>query len=255
MILRLAIILFLFSASGVSGYFLGARSGEKRITKIKKEAVAYQDQKKPIDIKILSSLPASSSLEKKEIIDTSTTENYLKEFLSESNNRQTYNKTLRMFKDSKNKEFLALWITLGDGLFGPKEYGYLLEGSLKKINENPEETLDSIRRNISSLGKEDDHLRGMLNNLVNELEVEKSQKVEFFGNELSRPLNIDKNGGLADGSVSLIHSMVLLKQNVSDVEEIKPFILESFEKNPSSKTRMALRYRYLEYFPALENEI
>jgi hypothetical protein len=252
--LRLALILFLFLATGVSGYYLGTRSGEKRISRIKKEAIIYQDQKKKVDIQTLSSLP--TLFESKKIIeDGQTKETFLKGLLADPNNRQTYNKTLRMFNGTKNKEFLALWITLGNDLNGSSEYGELLQGSLMKINENPEETLDSIRRNISSLEKDDDHLRGMLNNLVNELEVEKSQKVEFFGNELNRPIKIDKNGGLADGSVSLIHSMVLLKQNVSDIEEIKPFILESLDKNPNSKERMALRYRYLEYFPALENEI
>jgi hypothetical protein len=252
--LRLALILFLFLATGVSGYYLGTRSGEKRISRIKKEAIIYQDQKKKVDIQTLSSLP--TLFESKKIIeDGQTKETFLKGLLADPNNRQTYNKTLRMFNGTKNKEFLALWITLGNDLNGSSEYGELLQGSLMKINENPEETLDSIRRNISSLEKDDDHLRGMLNNLVNELEVEKPQKVEFFGNELNRPIKIDKNGGLADGSVSLIHSMVLLKQNVSDIEEIKPFILESLDKNPNSKERMALRYRYLEYFPALENEI
>jgi hypothetical protein len=252
--LRLALILFLFLATGVSGYYLGTRSGEKRISRIKKEAIIYQDQKKKVDIQTLSSLPTLFE-SKKFIEDGQTKETFLKGLLADPNNRQTYNKTLRMFNGTKNKEFLALWITLGNDLNGSSEYGELLQGSLMKINENPEETLDSIRRNISSLEKDDDHLRGMLNNLVNELEVEKSQKVEFFGNELNRPIKIDKNGGLADGSVSLIHSMVLLKQNVSDIEEIKPFILESLDKNPNSKERMALRYRYLEYFPALENEI
>jgi hypothetical protein len=255
MIPRLALILFLFLASGVSGYFLGTRSGEKRISGIKKEAIIYQDQKKKVDIQILASLPALSKKDEIRITDSQTKETFLKGLLSDPNNRQTYNKTLRMFNGTKNKEFLALWITLGNELNGSGEYGELLQGSLQKINENPEETLESIRRNISSLEKDDDHLRGMLNNLVNELEVEKSQKVEFFGSELNRPISLNKNGGLADGSVSLIHSMVLLKQNVSDVEEIKPFILESFDKNPNTKERMALRYRLLEYFPALENEI
>jgi hypothetical protein len=254
MISRLPIILFLFLATGVSGYFLGARSGEKRISRIKKEAIVYQDQKKKVDIQILASLPPI--FETKEVKDVGQTkETFLKGLLADPSNRQTYNKTLRMFNGTKNKEFLALWITLGNELNGSNEYGELLQGSLQKINENPEETLESIRRNISSLEKDDDHLRGMLNNLVNELEVEKAQKVEFFGSELNRPIKIDRNGGLADGSVSLIHSMVFLKQNVSDVEEIKPFILESFDKNPNSKLRMALRYRFLEYFPGLENEI
>ncbi len=248
MTFRLILILFLFLASAVSGYFIGTKSGEKRITRAIKEAVILQDKKKPINIQFFSSLPIPQEV-------TEKNETFLKGVLADTNNRQTYNKTLRIFKDTKNKEFLALWVTMGNELFGTSDYGVLLEGSLLKINENPDETLDSIKRNISSLDKDDDHLRGMLNNLVNELEVEKSQKIEFFGNELVRPIQIDKNGGLADGSVSLINSMVLLKQNATELEEIKPYLLDSLEKNPNNKERMALRYRFLEYFPGLENEI
>lgn len=248
---RLVLILFLFVVSGVTGYFIGTKSGEKRITRIIKEAVTNQDKKKPIDIQMFSSLP----IPQKQGEVREKNETFLKGVLADPNNRQTYNKTLRIFKDAKNKEFLALWVTLGNELFGTSEYGALLEGSLSKINENPDETLDSIKRNISSLDKDDDHLRGMLNNLVNELEVEKSQKIDFFGNELIRPIKIDENGGLADGSVSLISSMVLLKQNATELEDIKPYILDSLERNPNNKERMALRYRFLEYFPGLESEI
>lgn len=253
--LRNGLIILLFLVSGSLGYFLGTKSGERVAYKIKKEVITQQDQKKAVNVQLLSSLPnpLKAKENKKEIIERK--EIFLNEFLSDINNRQTYNKTLRLFKDAKNKEFLALWITLGNGLMGSREYGELLEGSLNKINENPGETLDSIRRNISSLDKDEDHLRGMLNNLVNQLDVEKSQKIEFFGNELNRPISLDKNGGLADGSASLIHSMVLLKQNSPDLEEVKTYVLESFEKNPNNKERMALRYRILEYFPDLESEI
>ncbi|MFI5390244.1 MAG: hypothetical protein ACHQYQ_02700 [Bacteriovoracales bacterium] len=251
---KILLILVFFTISGFAGYFLGSRTEEKRVSITKKETIIQQDKKTPINTQILTALPSTGQKkETKEAMESKKT--YLMKLLSDPNNMQTYNKTLRIFRDAKNKEFLALWVTLGNDLFGPGEYGELLQGSLQKINENPDDTLDSIRRNISSLDKEDDTLRGNLNNLVNELEVDKSQKIDFFGSELNRPIALDENGGLAEGSVSMIHSIYLLKQNATDIEEIKPYLMDSLDKNPNNKERIALRYRYLEYFPSLANEI
>ena len=110
-----------------------------------------------------------------------------------------------------------------------------------------------ISNKVSQLGKEDEFLRGMLNNLVNQLNVEDSKKIEFFGNELNRTVTLDNNGGLGEDSSSIINSMILLKQYAKDEQEAKNYFNQSLEKN--LKIRDALRFRFLQYYPGLENEI
>ena len=95
----------------------------------------------------------------------------------------------------------------------------------------------------------------MLNNLVHNLEVEEEQKMEFFGTELNRPIELDEYGGLAEGSTSLLTSLIMLRQYVKNDEDVREYLGQSMKKNESEKLKGTLREKYLTYFPSLGDEI
>jgi len=253
---KLILVLGLFILSGASGFFIGKNKAKEKNIELKEKITEFKDKNDKINLRAVSSVAKPNiKKSKKRKKETKKNTSYLKEYLSEDDNKELYNKTLRKFSMAKNKESMALWITLGTSFTNSKEYTTLYENSLKKLNENPDQTLKDINAQRNDLTEKDDFLRGMLNNLVHNLEVADDQKVDFFGKELRRSITLDKNGGIKDGSTSIINSMILMKQYVVDSQTIKTYLEESLNQNTREKNREALRFRYLQYFPELKNEI
>jgi hypothetical protein len=255
--LKLLLILTLFTISGLTGLFIGKGQIKKENIEFKEKVAEFHDKTDPINIRTISSVAKPEAVVPVNEIKKVTKENtgYLKSYLEDSDNKELYNKTLRIFSKSENKENIALWVTLGTSFTNDKGYTTLYKNSLNKLNENPDQALQDINSQIKELGEKDDFLRGMLNNLVHNLEVEDEKKIGFFGVELRRSIKLDKEGGLKEGSTSLINSMILLKQYVSNSQQVKSYLEESLNQNKFPKEREALRLRFLEYFPDLKNEI
>ncbi|RLA62795.1 MAG: hypothetical protein DRQ88_13225 [Epsilonproteobacteria bacterium] len=253
---NLIIVLLLFVLSGVSGFFFGKTRALDKNIQLKEKISEFKDKNETVNFRKISSLAKPNiKKSKKSKREFKKNASYLQEYLSEDDNKELYNKTLRKFSEAHNKENMALWITLGTSFTNSKEYTTLYENSLKKLNENPDQTLNDINSQINDLTDKDDFLRGMLNNLVHNLDVEDDKKVEFFGKELNRSITLDKNGGIKDGSTSIINSMILMKQYVVDSQTIRTYLEESLNQNKIEKNKEALRFRYLQYFPDLKNEI
>lgn len=253
---KLTLILGLFILSGISGFYIGKETAKDKDQELNEKISNFKDKHNKINFRAVSSIAkpkiAKRSKAKKEFKKNT---NFLKEYLVENDNKELYNKTLRIFSKAKNKESLALWITLGTSFTNSKEYTTLYENSLKKLNEDPDGTLNDINAKIQDLTGKDDFLRGMLNNLVHNLEVDNDKKINFYGTELKRSISLDANGGIKEGSTSIINSMILMKQHVVDSQTIKTYLEESLNQNKLEKNREALRFRYLQYFPELKNQI
>ena len=146
---NIILIISLFVFAGIFGFFLGQYNREEAVTIIqeKTEITKVSEKSKPVNVRAISSIifPEVKG-EKKQVHQ----EKYLEEFLSEEENRNTYNKVLDLFNNTPNKESLALWISLGNSLTNSLEYSKLFEKSLQKINENPDETLSEISNKVCS---------------------------------------------------------------------------------------------------------
>ncbi len=254
LLINILLITGLFIFSGILGFFLGKETKEEKVATVEIKEKEVQkvvvDLKKPVNIRDISSIIIPKNIENKQ---KKIQVNYLENFLSETENREIFNRTLNIFNKSKNKESLAVWVALGNNISSSREYELFFKNSLKKLNEDPGESFNEISDQIKKLGKEDDFLRGMLNNLVHQLKVEDSKKIEFFGSELGRPLELNSVGGMAEGSTSIINSLVLLKQYSKDPQEVKDYFEQSLDKNKNISE--SLKLRFLQYFPGLENEI
>jgi hypothetical protein len=242
-----------FVISGITGFFAGQITREEKITEVqeelKKASIIIPEQRKPIDSRTISSVVTALPMPPNQRVEH---ENFLKKFLEEKENQELFKKSQKFFQNSKNRDAFALWVTLGNSLTSSPQYGQLFESSLAKINENPDGALGEISDKIRNLGREDDFLRGMLNNLVANLNVDDAKKFEFFGKELNRSVGLDSKGGLDEGSSSFLNSLIFLKKYGTDENEVKNVLEESLDKNKIISD--ALKYRFLQYFPNLKNE-
>ncbi|MEE2744028.1 MAG: hypothetical protein VYD54_08985 [Bdellovibrionota bacterium] len=238
-------------ASAISGFQLGLYGDKTKITldaDEKKEVSSFEGSvtQKTWDSKKRG--PQSYKENKK-----FEEESYFKSHLGDVDNLEIYVRTKELFKDFKNKEALAKWIVLGNFFSSSEKYSNIFENTIKKMNEEPLETLKELKSKIKKMSADDSFLRGMVVNLVHHLQVEDEEKASFFGEELGRSLTLDEQGGFSEDSFSVVPSLIYLRNYSKDERATAEFLKNALKVNKGKpKVQKALRARYLAYFPNIK---
>ena len=178
---------------------------------------------------------------------------YFKSHLGDVDNLEIYIRTKELFKNFENKEALAKWIVLGNFFSSSEKYSNIFENSIKKMNEEPLETLKELKSKIKIMGADDSFLKGMVVNLVHHLEIEDEEKASFFGEQLGRRLTLDEQGGFSEDSFSVIPSLIFLKNYSKDERATVEFLKNALKVNKGKPAvQKALKARYLAYFPNIK---
>lgn len=231
---------------GGSWYFFSNKSVEK--------SPEVTQSEKPD--KITNRIPASIKQGEPPQMPTFTAANsgsnnpreYFEELRTDQQVDKLYTKSLEVFKDSPQKEDLAIWISIGMTMDSSPKYGSLLNYSLANINQHSQQNLVLIEKMIKGLNQEDSFMRGQLINLVNQMNVEKEEKIKFFGNEMARTVILDAEGRFSPDSLNITTAMIMLKNNGVSKEEANNLITESLQSNNDPKIREKLMTRFEAYF-------
>ena len=128
-------------ASAISGFQLGLYGKKTEITSAdeKKEVSSFDGSvtQKTWD----SKKRGPQSYKKNKDFEE---DSYFKSHLGDVDNLEIYVRTKELFKDFKNKEALARWIVLGNFFSSSEKYSNIFENTIKKMNEEPLETLNEL---------------------------------------------------------------------------------------------------------------
>lgn len=166
-----------------------------------------------------------------------------------------YNKSHSIFKESKNAEDIATWISMGLVMSSKDEYGKLLNHSMNEINKNAEDNFNILADKIKTLSSSDSFLRGQLLNLAAQVNVDREQKVALFGDEASRELVLNENGRMTSDALNITTAMIFLKSSISSEDQAREYIYKSIELNNDAAARKKLITRFSSYFPSFANEL
>lgn len=174
---------------------------------------------------------------------------YLKNLLLDDSVMQSLAKTQELFKDTPNGEDIAVWVCLGKVLDSSPGYGEILNYSFNKINENAAINFSHIEKITKNLSSEEAFERGQLINLVNMMNLNKEDKIKFFGGELSRHASFDNEGKWSPDSLNLTTALIMLKNSNAKNEDVIPYMRESLRLNTNQVLKNKLLTRFNSYFP------
>lgn len=180
---------------------------------------------------------------------------YLKNLMLDESVLRTLSKTQELFKDTPNGEDIAVWVCLGKVLDSSPGYGEVLNYSFSKINENAALNFSHIEKVTKNLSLEDAFERGQLINLVNMMNVNKEDKIKFFGTELSRQAGFDQDGKWSADSLNLTTALIMLKNTNAKNEDVIPYMRESLKLNTNPALKNKLLTRFVSYFPGTTDEL
>ena len=180
---------------------------------------------------------------------------YLKNLLADDSVMQSLAKTQELFKDTPNGEDIAVWVSLGKVLDSSPGYGEVLNYALTKISENAAINFSHIEKVTKNLSPAEDFERGQLINLVNMMNINKEEKIKFFGNELSRHASFDQDGKWSADSLNLTTALIMLKNSNAKKEDVLPYMRESLRLNTNQALKIKLLARFSSYFPGTADEL
>ena len=165
---------------------------------------------------------------------------YWNKLLERDDMHGLFKRSIELFKDSPAKDDLAAWISLGVVMDSSSEYGELMQHSLARINKDASANLKMMENVSNSLNPKDSFTRNQLINMASQMKVSDEEKVHFFGNEISRSVELKPDGTFSDDSLNITTSMIFFKNNVVDQDN-----------NLSPEIRKKLLLRYETYFPSI----
>lgn len=180
---------------------------------------------------------------------------YLKNLILDQSVLKSLAKAQELFKDTPNGEDIAVWVCLGKVLDSSPGYGEVLNYAFGKINENAPLNFSHIEKITKSLSAEEAFERGQLINLVNLMNLNKEDKIKFFGSELSRHASFDQGGRWSADSLNLTTALIMLKNSNAKNEDVIPYMRESLKLNTNQVLKNKLMTRFASYFPGSTAEL
>lgn len=174
---------------------------------------------------------------------------YLKNLLLDQSVQKSLATAQELFKDTPNGEDIAVWVCLGKVLDSSPGYGEILNYAFSKINENPAINFSHIEKVTKNLTVAEAFERGQLINLVNLMNLNKEEKIKFFGSELSRHASFDQDGKWSADALNLTTALIMLKNTNAKNEDVLPYMRESLKLNTNQVLKNKLMTRFASYFP------
>ncbi len=148
------------------------------------------------------------------------------------------------------------YIAIGVVMDSSDNYGNIYLGTLKKLNQSPEDVLEALEKEIKGLEEKDSFIRNMVLNLANNLKVSDKEKRNFFGTEITRKVKLDDKGNFTEDSMNITNSMVLFKQYSKSDKDALEFARKTMELNRDNpKIQKELLIRFKSYFPNLTKDL
>jgi prophage DNA circulation protein len=165
-------------------------------------------------------------------------------------------RTKEIFKNYPFAEEISDWMAIGVVMDSSPNFGKIYLGTLRKLNENPKEVLNSLEKEIKNLSEKDSFIRNMFLNLANNLKVTGQEKINFYGPEIARTIKLDDKGNLTEDSMNITNSMEFLKKYAKSDKDALKFAKRALELNGSDpKTKQELMIRIKSYFPQIVDEL
>lgn len=183
------------------------------------------------------------------------TDAYVKNIFLDDSVMKSLAKTQELFKDTPNGEDIAVWVSLGKVLDSSPGYGEVLNYAFSKINENAAINFSHIEKVTKNLTAAEAFERGQLINLVNMMNLNKDEKIKFFGSELSRHASFDQDGKWSSDSLNLTTALIMLKNSNAKNEDVLPYMRESLRLNTNAALKNKLLTRFSSYFPGTAAEL
>lgn len=176
-------------------------------------------------------------------------DHYLKNLMLDQSVQRSLARTQELFKDTPNGEDIAVWVCLGKVLDSSPGYGEVLNYAFSKINENAAINFSHIEKVTKNLSGAEAFERGQLINLVNLMNLNKEEKIKFFGSELSRHASFDQDGEWSADALNLTTALIMLKNTNAKNEDVLPYMRESLRLNTNHVLKNKLLTRFVSYFP------
>lgn len=165
---------------------------------------------------------------------------YFKNLLLDDNLFKSLAKVQTLFQDTPNGEDIAVWVCLGKTSDSSPQYREISNYSFNKINENASLNFSHIERAVKNLSSEDTFERGQLINLVNLMNINKEDKIKFFGGEISRA---------SSDSLNMTAALVMLKNSNASNKDVIPYMRECLRLNTNPAFKNKLLTSFNNCFP------
>ncbi len=162
-----------------------------------------------------------------------------------------YSNSLKYFGNSASGDGAARWVTLGLIVDSSKEYGQVLQQAQAQANQNPSQVFNQINGSLPELRK-DPFAYQMTMNLIHNLDLQGSEKAQFYGGEFQAQSEQMSGSKPSDAFWISAMGLYLAQQSRVPASELKPFLdqaLNSPRLPANIKSEMASTIGF--YFPEL----
>lgn len=165
-------------------------------------------------------------------------------------------RTKEIFKNYPFAEAISDWMAIGVVMDSSQNFGKIYLGTLRKLNENPEDVLMALQKEVKNLTEKDSFVRNMFLNLAHNLNVSDNEKRGFLGSEFIRKITLDEKGNFTEDSMNITNSMALFRQHAKTDRDALEFAREAMELNKNNpKIQKELLIRIKSYFPKIVDEL
>lgn len=130
------------------------------------------------------------------------------------------------------------------------EHIRMMEWTRSEIQKNSKHLYATILNKRSEIFK-NTYFHNRILNLVHQLEVNPSQKLEIYSDTIVRPLEVDADQKLSSQSNVIEVALILARQSIHDPGVIAPVVSKAIEVNSDAYQKEALKARVLNQYPML----